>query len=118
MPATKAFARGLQRSRHQKGLSQAQLAEAAKLSVQMVAALEQGDKTPSLASVDRLCKALDLAPSELFATGEAKSSPDNAAERIAALLRGLSRADKDGVVEVVAQVVALLRPPKRRRRSR
>lgn len=115
MDAGQAFARGLQRARRQKGLSQARLAEAASLSVQMVAALEQGDKAPSIATIDKLCGALGLSASGLFSVGEAKTSPDDDTERIAALLRGMSRAEKDAVFEIVRRVVALARPAKRKR---
>jgi transcriptional regulator with XRE-family HTH domain len=104
------FARGLQRTRKQRSLTQAELAEAAGLSVQMVAALEQGDKAPSLATLDRLCEAMRTRASELFAAGEPRAPiSSEPQERVNALLRVLPRRQQEDVVEIVVRVCKLVR---------
>lgn len=55
--------------RRRAGLTQSALAEAASLSVKMIQSIEKGSSGTSFESVERLAKALEIDPSELFAAG-------------------------------------------------
>lgn len=48
------------------GMTQAQLAEAADISVNFMGYIERGQRTPSIATLERIAKALKVAPKELF----------------------------------------------------
>lgn len=115
MDAASVFAKGLQQLRKQRSLTQMELAEAAGLSVQMIAALEQGGKTPSMATIDRLCEALRVRFSELIAAGELKSaSSDEPPQRVADSLRGLSKRQQAEVAEIVVRLCKVIRHGTRR----
>lgn len=60
------FGRTLKKLRVAKGLSQEELAFRAKLHRTYVSQLERGEKSPSLKTIDRLARALDLKPSALL----------------------------------------------------
>jgi transcriptional regulator with XRE-family HTH domain len=63
---TRRFGQYLAAHRKRRGLKQAELAERAALSVDMVAKLETGVAAPSFASIERLSEALKIDPAELF----------------------------------------------------
>lgn len=48
------------------GITQAQLAEAADISVNFMGYIERGQRTPSIATLEQIAKALKVAPKELF----------------------------------------------------
>lgn len=58
----------IRRHRHERGYTQAKLAEAAALSPNYVARLERGELTPSLAVAVRVAAALGIGPSALVAS--------------------------------------------------
>jgi transcriptional regulator with XRE-family HTH domain len=60
------FRSSLRQSRRSRGLTQAQLAEAADLSLEMIGRLERGLTAPSLETVAALAAALHVAPAVLF----------------------------------------------------
>jgi len=68
------FGRTLKKLRVAKGLSQEELAFRAKLHRTYVSQLERGEKSPSLKTIDRLARALDLKPSALLLKVERFSS--------------------------------------------
>jgi len=110
------FVKGMQRLRKQQALTQAKLAERAGISVQMTAALEQREKAPSIETINKVCAALGVRPSELFSAGETQTSLDDTAERIAGLLRGLSRVEQNRIVDIVGRITALTRGSVRKRK--
>lgn len=85
------FGRHLAAHRKRQGLRQAELAEMADLSVDMIAKLETGASAPSFAAIERLSEALQIDPAELF-TSELGGKPyaRRAFTDIAADLGGLS----------------------------
>lgn len=117
MEARNALARGLARLRKERGWTQAHLAEVADLSLQFVAALEQAAKTPSLDTVDALCAAFGVRPSELFAAGEEPMLRKKAASK--ELLRAAAAVppgyEKEGVelLHVLGRLAAKTRRPTR-----
>ena len=60
------FGANVRQYRRVKGLTQAQLAEAVDLSVEMVGKIEQGTSSPSFEKMQKLCNALDVPVAVLF----------------------------------------------------
>jgi len=56
--------------RQQAGLTQEQLAESAGISVNFVSAVERGQKSPTLATMEKFAKALNVPLMELFRFSE------------------------------------------------
>ncbi len=98
----------MRRLREERGLSQAELAEAADLSVQFVAALEQESRSATLKSVDKLSGALGVTTSQLFAAGEAKRKKRSAVDQIAALLDGLTTRQQGHIINAVKEMRKLV----------
>lgn len=66
MDIREAFARNLRQIRHEKGLSQEALADAADIDRTYVSALERGVYSPSITIVDKLAAALGVEPEALM----------------------------------------------------
>ena len=66
IPLKKRFGQLLAAHRKRSGLRQADLADAARLSVDTIAKLETGATAPSFSSIERLADALKIDPAELF----------------------------------------------------
>jgi transcriptional regulator with XRE-family HTH domain len=81
--------RRLRKRRQQLGLTQEQVCEAAGLSLDAISRIEHGSRVPTLATLDKLARALDLDVGELVADDEPRA-PD--------------------VPKPIARVVGLLRP--------
>lgn len=60
------FGRAVRRAREAKGLSQEQLAEAARIHRTYLSGVETGTRNPTLEVVERLARALDVTPSRLL----------------------------------------------------
>ena len=60
------FGAVVRRHRHERGLSQERLAEAAGLSQRYLSVLERGENSPTLNVIVRLAAALHLSPAELL----------------------------------------------------
>ena len=73
---TKALRR-LRKRREELGLSQAQVAEVADVNPSYVGLLERGERVPSLEILFKLCRAVRLAPADLFADANPKPVKDN-----------------------------------------
>jgi len=109
MQASTGLARGIRRLRADLGISQARLAEAAGLSVQFVAALEQQERSATLQTVDKLATALSVSPSELFRVGESKQNPSKThVQRIAQVLDGLPARQQQQVLNIVRAIRAMV----------
>lgn len=98
-------------------MSQADLAEAADLSVQFVAALEQQGRSATLTTVDKLATAFGVTTSQLFAAGERRSRPKSTApERVTALLEGLTTAQQNRMVRALQEMRGLIPRGRKKRR--
>jgi len=69
-PAHAAWGNALRAFRLERGLSQEALAEAAALDRTYVAGVERGERNPTLASLFRLTKAMDIGVSDLALRAE------------------------------------------------
>ncbi len=56
----------LKRARQKKRISQEKLAELAELNISYIGQVERGEKNPSIETVYRICKALDIDMAKLF----------------------------------------------------
>lgn len=102
MTLTQRFGRLLAAHRRQSGMRQSQLAEAADLSLHMVAKLETGAAAPSFASMERLARALRVDVAQLF-THELVGKPNERRELtdLVAELAPLSDGDLKWVASLV-----------------
>ena len=71
---TSLIGRNIRRLRRRSGYSQAQLAKRACISQAWVCRLETGDENPTLASVTRIARALDVEVAELLAKPSERSA--------------------------------------------
>ena len=62
----KQFAKVLQELRHESGLSQEELAEKCNLHDRYISFLERGLRQPTITTIFKLAKALDIKPSDLI----------------------------------------------------
>lgn len=94
--------------RKARGCTQEQLAEYAEISVNYLATIEIGKKTPSLRTLARLAKALGVAVSDLLAEGEAKEELD-VTQYISRSLGSLENADAEFTKALLQFVVDYLK---------
>ncbi len=106
--SARALALGLRRLRKERGWSQADLAEAADLSVRQVSAIEQQSRGVSLNSIDKLAAAFGLRPSELLAAGEARKRRSTAGDQLAGLLEGLTKRQQGHIIGAVREMRKLI----------
>jgi len=95
------FGTSLRQCRRARRLTQAQLAEATDLSLEMIGRLERGLTAPSFETVAALATALQVAPAELFGgepttiTGERREVLDRINKALASISdRDLKRAER------------------------
>ena len=69
-PADSTLAAAIRRLREQRGMSQEELAQAAKLSVGSFARIERAQANPAWTTVKRIARALGLSAAELAAQAE------------------------------------------------
>ena len=76
MKLTTKFGKKLKEIRKRKGLTQEQLADLMDMEVNNISYLEQGKHLPKKENLEKLCKALDVEPKELFDFGHMKTKPE------------------------------------------
>jgi transcriptional regulator with XRE-family HTH domain len=113
MYARRALAAGVKRLRSERGLSQTALAERSGLSVGFIASIEQARKEASMATLDRLSRALDIPVNQLFVP-DSRSPRGGYIADIAELLAPMSDAQRTHVLAVVREFSAALTPKKGR----
>ena len=64
--AKSTFGRRLRTIRKSRGLTLEELGQSAKLGFKHISEVERGQKAPSFEAIDKLCRALKVAPYELF----------------------------------------------------
>lgn len=106
-----AVAKGIRESRKKLGLTAERLAEASNIESGFLRHIEAGRKTPSLAALARIMKALEIGPEQLFRAAKGKGgAPRDANERrLVALYRGLKPQAKADLMAIFAK----LRKPER-----
>ncbi len=98
----------LRKRREELGLSQAQVAEAARVNASYVGLLERGERVPSVDVLLELCNAVGLAPAELFADTSPephKEIPEVA--QIQSLLGTWPPSQRQAVVRVIKEMSKL-----------
>lgn len=71
----KAFGRALRELRNQRTLSQEALAFEAELARNYISQLELGSKSPSLRTIFKLCKVLEISPASMIEDVERRVAP-------------------------------------------
>ncbi len=86
--------RNIKRHRERIGLTQEGLAERCELTPQFIAAIEVGLKTPSLDTIEKIVKVMQIRPYELFLTVSEEDIPASGvpefADRIVSLIEDLA----------------------------
>jgi transcriptional regulator with XRE-family HTH domain len=102
------FGTSLRQCRRARRLTQAQLAEAAGLSLEMIGRLERGITGPSLETIAALAETLKVAPAELFGARSTVVDSTRSASfvRISKLLAAASDADLKRAERVLAALLA------------
>ena len=93
--------------RHLRGLSQEQLALQAGLNTAFLGHLERGLKSPTITTLEKLVKALNITFEELFAEEPAKSdrTKDAAMERLLLLVRDLPAGKLERLSDIIQSVL-------------
>ena len=93
--------------RHLRGLSQEQLALQAGLNTAFLGHLERGLKSPTITTLEKLVKALNITFEELFAEKNSASGPeyDAAMERLTLLVRDLSAEQIEKLSDIIQSVL-------------
>lgn len=97
----------IRRFRHLRGLSQEQLALQAGLNTAFLGHLERGLKSPTITTLEKLVKALDITFEELFAeeTVSADAAQEAAKERLLLLVRDLPADKLDKLSDIIQSVL-------------
>ncbi len=93
--------------RHLRGLSQEQLALQAGLNTAFLGHLERGLKSPTITTLEKLVKALNITFEELFAEecAVADKTRDAAMERLLLLVRDLPAGQIDKLSDIIQSVL-------------
>ena len=100
------FGRRLRSLRTDRGLTQQQLGEKAGLSYKYLGAIERGEENPSLKVIDKLARALEVAPRDMLDVEHEESSKTALKKQLNRLLK---EADQPGLQLAVKLLRALLR---------
>lgn len=118
MSSKEDFGRGVAAIRAERRLTQAALAERAGLSLQFLAALEQGKKAPSFESIDDIASALGCSAVTIFARGDQSPTSSRTADEIEALVRKIPEPNHAALLAVVQGIYDMVRPKPRSRRAK
>ncbi|MBR2262822.1 MAG: helix-turn-helix transcriptional regulator [Firmicutes bacterium] len=92
-----------QRTAHH--MTQEQLAERAGLHPVYISAVERGVKCPTLTTLERITKALDITFSELFSGIESYEEPTGSMNEIGRLFSSLSHAEQQFAVSLLRDIL-------------
>jgi len=115
LPIEQWVARRVRSLREAQGLTQAELARLADTSRSQVAALERGDRSPTISTLALFASGLGISLSELLAEGGTVSvnPPQDAAGRIARTLRQRGTTYTEAVDRVIASLDKVAQEAKR-----
>lgn len=100
------FGNNLRQCRKAKGWSQAQLAEAADLSLDMVGRLERGAAAPSFDTIEDLARAMGVPAATLFGSGSLKLPRNTARAAIMQKIEQRLADTNDQQLKTLAKVIA------------
>lgn len=86
------FGKKIKTIRKKKKMTQENLAELSKLSIQYIGEIERGVRNPSLSSIDKIARALEMPVEELFDLEEYRMTIDDIREL---LLEQIKNADEE-----------------------
>lgn len=95
--------------RRARGLTQAQLAERVSISVEMVGKIERGVSAPSLETIEKLSRALDVQPAALFGAKTSATAPDSRSAILQRIDRHLANLNEADLTKVEGILAALAR---------
>ncbi len=87
------------------GLTQAELAERARVSTETVSRLERGRTMPSISLLNKIARSMGADPADLLRSSAGRTKHERAVARLAALLSGHTSAQVDMVVDVAARIL-------------
>lgn len=92
-----------------RGLSQEKLGEKSDLNTSFIGQIERGGKKPTIESLEKIVKALDITFKELFAFEQeiSKSQDTSFAEKIAFELNGRPQDEQEAIYRLVKQILQL-----------
>lgn len=106
---SKSLGKKIRQIREARGLTQSELAERCELSDNFIGLLERGENSPSIFTLEKLARALNVSPSELFALDK---SSDKALvlqrDKREKAIRKLLRAKSDEDVKLIAKIAELI----------
>lgn len=97
------FGKQVRQRRKARGLTQAQLAEAASMSEEWVRRIERGAGSPSFDAIEVLAEALGVSVADLFST---MTKSDERAARVSGLFAGLTDPEQDWLEGVLRTAAA------------
>ena len=103
------FGANVRQHRRVKGLTQAQLAEAVDLSVEMVGKIERGTSSPSFETMQKLCDALDVPVAVLFGATAESAAHGRRGELLGQIDSHLANLNDADLERVEAMVRAFVR---------
>ncbi len=109
LPTLSILADNMRRLRKLKHLTQEELAYRTGLHPYFIGLIERKTKTPSLTSMEKIARALDVSVAELVSEPamNEKTARDARGEEIVQLMRGLIPKNADAVLEIVKKAVTL-----------
>ena len=112
------LARGMRRLREQRGMTQAQLAEAVERHEQFISQLEREARAPGIETIDALAEAFGVSPWELLRAGAEKAPAppkrDALGQRVRAVVDAWPDADHDRLLGVLVELGRLASSARRR----
>jgi transcriptional regulator with XRE-family HTH domain len=117
------FGRRLRELRIRSGLSQGELASAARLDRGFVGLVERGERGIGIDAIERIARALDVAPRELLSATRARENPDLSeaeilGKRVAVLAKGADSPDLERFQVLAEAFFGSARPKRGARRPR
>lgn len=119
MKTGRLVAMGMRRLRAQRGMTQAQLAEAVDLHVQFVSQIEREERSPGVETIDALAEALGVEPWELLKAGVARGEPrkrDVIGPRVRAVIEAWPASEHERLVGILTELGRLASSKRRTRR--
>ncbi|MCR4779932.1 MAG: helix-turn-helix domain-containing protein [Ruminiclostridium sp.] len=97
------FGQRVRSIRKQRGLSQERLSEMCDLHPTYIGQIERGEKNASLETIMRICRGLNVSPSELFKNMSADGEK-NTAETIYELILEMPAREQKAVLDIVKSI--------------
>lgn len=109
MTIAEKFGQRIRSLRKERGMSQERLAEKSGLHNTYIGQIERGEKNPSLESIEKLSKGLDISVAELFETFAEKPQSTSAIKKLNEMIEKLPPKTIENLVKMVADLIKILR---------